>query len=356
MKKKNLPPLLLASRDSLLALAQTIEAAIRLEKVGFTPKIAALKTAGDLKLDSPLYRVADQGTKEGRAFFTRELDDALITGRADAAVHSFKDLPAEKIDGISNPILFSETSTADILLSTDPLSLAEGGKNYTIGTSSLRRIHQLGFAWPYAKTVTLRGNIVTRLRKLIEKHDSINAILIAEAGFKRMKEFMGIPVEKYAHFLDEATLEHLTIELEHFKTYLSQKLYTHALPESKFPTAPGQGVLAFQFSEKERHKFTEHLDEIFPEHPRTAARALLERSVMTGLETGCHAPLGVSAHYTNGDTFHVSLCFSKSTTTSPVGFANSVFIERTTLSADALVDEVRRPFETIYWWGLNDVT
>ncbi|MBV6493115.1 MAG: Porphobilinogen deaminase [Turneriella sp.] len=341
----------LASRDSLLALAQTIDAAMRLEKVGFQVRIEALKTAGDIKLDGPLYHVADSATKEGRAFFTRELDEALITNRTDAAVHSFKDLPTEKIPEISDAILFSETTSADILLSLSPINLKNDGEKLVIGTSSLRRIHQLGFTFPKAKTATLRGNIVTRLKRLVEKNNGINTILIAEAGFERMKKFSSIEPKLYTHFLEEHTRKHLEDELSHFKKYTAVGLHTYQINEKKFPTAPGQGVLAFQFSKKAEQKLSLHIAEIFPEHAKIASRTFVERQVMTLLETGCHAPIGVSAFYSSQPNFHVSLCFSRKTETNPVYFAESIFLERIVHDATNIVSEIKEGFDKIFWWG-----
>ncbi len=350
MAGKSGTPITLASRDSLLALTQTIDAALRLETAGFQPHIVTLKTAGDLKLDAPLYN-----SKEGRAFFTRELDDALLGGKADAAVHSFKDLPTEKVTGISEPVFFSETTGADILVARESIDPENDAAKLIIGTSSLRRIHQLALAYPTARTEMLRGNIVTRLRKLFEADRGINAILIAGAGIDRMTHFSAIEPERYARFCAEAVSAHIAAELKKFQDYLGSGIFTLPLPEEFFPTAPGQGVLALQMSAASEKQHGERLKRAFPEHEKIAARVMLEREVMTGLETGCHAPLGVSAFNGRDSNFRLSVCFSKKVTTDPVKFSESLFIRRQVRAdAKAVIAEILQPFTKAFWWGFKD--
>jgi hydroxymethylbilane synthase len=348
--EKNGIPVTLASRDSLLALTQTIDAALRLKAAGFQPRIVTLKTAGDLKLDAPLYN-----SKEGRAFFTRELDDALLGGKADAAVHSFKDLPTEKVPGISEPFFFSETTGADILVARESIDPENAATKLTIGTSSLRRIHQLALVYPTARTEMLRGNIVTRLRKLFEADRGMNAILIAGAGIDRMAHFSAIEPEKYARFCEDTIMGHIAAELGKFRDYLASGIFTLPLSEEFFPTAPGQGVLALQMSAAFEKQHGEQLKTAFAEHGKIAARVMLEREVMTGLETGCHAPLGVSAFYGRDKIFRLSVCFSKKVSTEPVQFSESLFIRRQVRGhAKTAIQEILRPFKTAFWWGFKE--
>lgn len=348
-------PVILASRDSLLALAQTIDAALRLKNAGFKPRIQTRKTAGDLKLDAPLYQVAGANAgKEGRAFFTRELDDALLSNRADAAVHSFKDLPAEKVPGISDPVFFSETTGADLLVSGTAPDMSGDGKELVIGTSSLRRIHQLSLTLPAAETRTLRGNIVTRLKKLMAADQGINTILIAAAGIERLTKFSGVDPALYAPFLEKAAANHISGELKKFRECIATGIFTRALPEEFFPTAPGQGVLALQLSAAAEMKIGKRIRAVFSEHDKIAARVMLERAVMTGLETGCHAPLGVSAFESDRNSFRISLCFSRTVQTEPLRFDDPVFLRRQPVDVSALVREVKAPFRHFFWWGFKD--
>jgi hydroxymethylbilane synthase len=344
----------LASRDSLLALAQTIDAAMRFKAAGFTPRIVSLKTAGDLKLAEPLYAVAQKVTeKEGRAFFTRELDDALMAGTADAAVHSLKDLPAEAVPGISAPVFFSEVTGADVLLLRDDFAIKQGGANLVIGTSSLRRIHQLGHVYPAATVVTLRGNIVTRLMKLCSADRGMNAILIAAAGIRRLKNFAALPGEDYRSFVSAELFEKIQGEIRRFSEFASSGIRHVPLAQKNFPTAPGQGVLAFQISDKARALLDIDPQQLFAEHSEISPRVSLERQMMTELQTGCHAPLGISAEQAkHPGIYAIHACFSRKSTLNPPAFSEPVFLSRyATDSVAGIAQEIRRPFATAFWWG-----
>lgn len=341
----------LASRDSLLALAQSIEAALLLRSHGAEVKILTLKTSGDIKLDAPLYDVAAAAApKEGRAFFTRELDDALQNGKADIAVHSFKDLPTEPVAGVSDPIFFSEQTGADILVTLKHAAQAR----QIIGTSSLRRIHQLQHALPEATTVTLRGNIVTRLRKLRQGEAGMNAILIAGAGIFRVRNFAKLAPEAYANLLESTIAEKVARELGEFTEYLDDGVTIQELDETVFPTAPGQGVLALQMSAACEQRLGRKLRALFKSHAHIAKRVGLERQLMTALGTGCHAPLGVSA-LRAGNGLQVTVCYSRKSQTSPPAFFDSVFLRRNTREdAGPLVAEAKHGFERFFWWGLSE--
>lgn len=349
-------PITLASRDSLLALTQTVEAAMRLEKAGFAPRIATMKTAGDIKLNAPLYDVAKTAApKEGRAFFTRELDDALLGNRADAAVHSFKDLPAEPVPGITAPVFFSEQNGADALLLGNGAELSADGAGLVIGTSSLRRIHQLQCLLPAAKTMTLRGNVITRLAKLDTAAGGINSILIAAAGLRRIDAFAQIDTAEYAHFLSPEIVTHIQNELARYRVYAARNFRQHEIPESVFPTAPGQGVLALQLTEQYEREHGSAVRQVFAEHSHISDRVMHERRVMTELNTGCHAPLGVSALNTTDDLGRkIVACFSRVSATDPVSFSESVFLERNvTPMGVRLSDELRAAPAQIFWWGFK---
>lgn len=343
----------LASRDSLLALAQTIEAALRLQNAGFAPRIVSMKTAGDITLNAPLYSVAQQSAgKEGRAFFTRELDDALLSGRAHAAVHSFKDLPAEKINGISEPVFFCEEQGSDLLLLDKQTHFEPDGSGLVVGTSSLRRIHQLRLVLPRATSVTLRGNVITRLEKLLARHSGINAILIAAAGLRRLTAFAAVPEKKYAHLLEPATLAHIRAELARLAASTSARERAIELHERYFPTAPGQGVLALQLSAEAEIEYGDDVAAVFSEHRDIAGRVMQERRIMAELMTGCHAPLGVSA--LAGQDGRVVACYSRSSTTEPLSFSESVWFERGWGADGAiLAHELKQRAECILWWGFK---
>jgi hydroxymethylbilane synthase len=340
----------IASRDSLLALAQSIDAAHILQAHGVKVHIKTLKTSGDLKLDAPLYDVAASAPKEGRAFFTRELDDALINGKADLAVHSFKDLPTEEVTGVSEPIFFSEENGADVLV-----RLPKDADRLVIGTSSLRRIHQLQHAIPEAQVVMLRGNVVTRLRKLHERDRGMNAILIASAGLRRIHKLSSLHPNTYNHLFERTVAEKIARELVEFTSFAPEKLSITELDELLFPTAPGQGVLALQMGSEFYERFGDSVRRVFASHRAIAQRVGVERGIMKALGSGCHAPLGVSA-LERGDKLRVAVCYSRHTQTNPVVFQESVFFQRDyTKSLHPFVVEARTGFPRIFWWGLRDI-
>jgi porphobilinogen deaminase len=320
--------LTIASRDSLLALAQSIEAAHMLQARGAIVRILTLKTSGDLKLDAPLYDVAAAAApKEGRAFFTRELDEALISGKADIAIHSFKDLPTEVVPGVGDPIFFSEESGADILVMLGSKDQHIARSQQIIGTSSLRRIHQLQHAMRETQSVTLRGNIITRLRKLQARENGMNAILIAGAGIRRLRRFASLHPDTYSTLLDSPVLEKIARELTEFKLHLNESVTIHELDELLFPTAPGQGVLALQMSSACQARVGDKIRGIFSAHRAIAPRVGIERGLMAALGTGCHAPLGVSALERKGK-LEVAVCYSRKTQLNPPAFSDPVFLRR----------------------------
>ncbi len=342
----------LATRDSLLAMAQTIHAARRLAAAGYQVRVRSLKTSGDLKLDAALFTVASRvPAKEGRAFFTKELDEALLSGMADAAVHSFKDLPYESVPGINDPILFSEHTGADLLIVRKGTRFDARGEGLLIGTSSLRRIHQLQLTMPAARTLVLRGNVVTRLNKLEIAERGINALLIAGAGLRRLQEFIA-QGDDYDRYLETAALVHLRHEITRFRALPHDEFEIIEFPESAFPTAPGQGVLAFQLSATAAALWNDRAQAAFPEHSSIDARARIERQIMRALDTGCHAPLGVSALRDRWAGYTVHACFSRRSTPEPISFADSVFITRRTQgNSQTIADEIRAGTKKAFWWG-----
>ena len=141
-------------------------------------EIAIIKTTGDKVLDKPL---ADIG---GKGLFTRELDDALLDGRVNIAVHSMKDVPTYLPEGTILPCMLPREDVRDafICLKYDSLSALPAGA--LVGTASLRRQSQLLWKYPELKCVNFRGNVQSRIRKL--KEEVVDCTLLALAGLKRM--------------------------------------------------------------------------------------------------------------------------------------------------------------------------
>jgi hydroxymethylbilane synthase len=167
--------LVIASRGSQLALWQASWTLGRLAALGHELRIHRYKTTGDKITDVPLAKVGSKG------LFTKEIEEALLDGRADIAVHSLKDLPTELPEGLVLAAVPEREDARDALVGSTLSALPRGAK---VGTSSLRRAAQLRVVRPDLAVESVRGNLDTRLRKLDE--GQYDAILLAAAGLKRM--------------------------------------------------------------------------------------------------------------------------------------------------------------------------
>src|SRR5580704_6464796 len=167
--------LVIASRGSQLALWQAHWVQQQLASLGYPSRIDIIKTTGDKITDLPLAQVG------GKGLFTKEIEEALLEGRADLAVHSLKDLPTELPVGLVLAATPAREDPRDALVGKRLADLPSGAK---LGTSSLRRAAQLRTVLPDLRIEPVRGNLDTRLRKLDEgQYDSI---LLAAAGLKRL--------------------------------------------------------------------------------------------------------------------------------------------------------------------------
>ncbi len=167
--------LVVASRGSQLALWQARWAQARLAAMGHACRIEAIKTTGDKIADVPLAKVGTKG------LFTKEIEEALLGGRADVAVHSLKDLPTELPDGLVLAAVPEREDPRDALVGSTLSALPPGAR---VGASSLRRAAQLRRVRPDLTVESVRGNLDTRLRKL--DGGQYDAILLAVAGLKRL--------------------------------------------------------------------------------------------------------------------------------------------------------------------------
>jgi hydroxymethylbilane synthase len=167
--------LVIASRGSQLALWQAHWVQAQLAARGLESRIEIIKTTGDKITDVPLAKVGTKG------LFTKEIEEALVDGRADLAVHSLKDLPTELPEGLVLAAVPPREDPRDAVVGRRLADLATGAR---VGTSSLRRSAQLRKLRPDLKIESVRGNLDTRLRKLDE--GQFDAILLAAAGLKRL--------------------------------------------------------------------------------------------------------------------------------------------------------------------------
>lgn len=245
----------IASRGSELALWQSraVQAALRAADPALAVEIEVIKTTGDVIQDVPLAKIGDKG------LFTKELDAALLSGAADLAVHSLKDVPTRLPDGLVLAAVTERADPRDVLLlppggSGDLDSLPPGAR---VGTSSLRRRAQLQALRPDLAVLDLRGNLNTRLAKL--DRGNYDAIVLAAAGVLRLGW-----ADRIAAYLDAPAW----------------------LP------AVGQGALAVVA----RADRADVLDRLRALHdPHAAACTAAERALLRALEGGCQVPIGALA-------------------------------------------------------------
>ena len=251
----------IATRRSPLALWQAEYIASELERLdpNVTTELVKIVTRGDKILDVPLAKVG------GKGLFTKEIDEALLDGRADIAVHSMKDVPTELPAGTSIRAHPKREDPRDAIATITGGGLDTLPEGATIGTSSLRRIAQLAGKYPHFKFVSIRGNIQTRLSKLGEE---VDAVILAAAGVCRM----GMQ-DKIHQFVDTELL----------------------LP------AVAQGTLGVQTRDAD-DVINALIDQL--NDTDTVDRTRAERSFLARLEGGCQVPIAAFATL-DGDTLHL---------------------------------------------------
>ena len=242
-----------ATRPSALARWQTARVIqlLQASHPGLECSQYVITTTGDRVLDRPLPEIG------GKGFFTAELEEALLSGKVQAAVHSLKDLPVEDSPGLALAAVPERESARDVLVSAQAWTLSDLPEGARVGTSSLRRAAQLLARRPDVLILPLRGNIDTRVRKVLD--GEYEAIVLAEAGLTRL----GLR----AHVREVFPLEVM-------------------LP------APGQGALAVQC----RADDAESMALLAAIHdPITMAEVRAERAFLAGLGGGCSLPVGAFA-------------------------------------------------------------
>ncbi len=241
--------LTIATRGSQLAIwqAEYIKSCLEQEHQGLKVELLRIKTKGDIILDVPLAKVG------GKGLFVKEIEDALLQDKADLAVHSMKDVPMFLPEGLILGCIPKREVPQDMLLSVKYANLEDLPQNAHVGTSSLRRQAQLLALRPDLKISALRGNVDTRLRKLIE--GQYDAIILAAAGIKRL----GLNV---AHM--------------------------HIINTDIFLPAVGQGALGIE-CKSSRKDVIEALS--FLEHKPTRICVEAERAFLAKLEGGCQVPI-----------------------------------------------------------------
>ncbi len=241
----------IGSRGSALARWQAEHVKGRLEGAGHQVEIHIITTTGDRVQDRPLESVGGKGA------FLKEIEEALLAGEVDLAVHSLKDVPTALPEGLTLCAFLQRADPRDALLSASRVALDDLGPGARLGTTSLRRRSQLLARRPDLQILDLRGNVDTRIRRLRE--GAFDAIILAMAGLTRLGR-----AGEVTEILEPAVM----------------------LP------APGQGAIALECREGD----SALASVVQPLHHEATARAVrAERAFLAGLGGGCNVPLGAFA-------------------------------------------------------------
>lgn len=248
----------IATRKSPLALWQARWVKDRLEESGLTAALVEVVTKGDQMLDTSISKIGSKGV------FTEELEKMLEEGEADIAVHSAKDLPSELPNGFSIIAVSERAAAHDVLVATKEIDLSA---ELNIGTSSTRRIAQLGREFPHFNCTPVRGNLQTRIEKM--KEGACDALMLARAGIDRM----GL-----------------------------EDLIRHEFTLDQFPTSAGQGIIAIEAYES-IHPTIRKLIKAAT-HKSTAEKELIaERTFLRTLGGGCSVPVFANAIHKEDKVF-----------------------------------------------------
>jgi hydroxymethylbilane synthase len=239
----------IGTRASKLAVTQSewVRGRILAQHPNIRVELVRIKTKGDRIVDSPLSRIG------GKGLFVKEIEDALLTGKVDLAVHSMKDVPGELPEGLSVAVFPEREESGDAFVSSRYKKMEELPKGASVGTGSLRRSAQLLSLRPDLKIIPIRGNVDTRLKKL--DSGGFDAIILAAAGLNRLG--------------------------------LGSRIRSVLTPEEIIP-AVGQGALGLEIREDDDH-LLEIID--FLNHKPTYLTVKAERAFLKRLEGGCQVPI-----------------------------------------------------------------
>ncbi|MBD5164835.1 hydroxymethylbilane synthase [Helicobacter sp.] len=249
--------LIIGTRGSVLALWQAnhIQERLQTQYPQINVEIKIVKTKGDKILDVPLAKIG------GKGLFTKELEELLLQGEIDLAVHSLKDVPVEFVEGLGLAAITKREDVRDSFLSFKYSSLEELPQGARVGTTSLRRVMQLSALRADLDMQSLRGNVQTRLKRLRE--GDFDAIILAQAGVNRLGISEEVP---------------------------------HIIPLDFMIPAMGQAALGV---ECKKGSETESLLQ-FLNDSKAAFETACERAFVRTLNGGCQVPIGVNATLENG--------------------------------------------------------
>lgn len=258
------PAIRIGTRASPLAQWQAQWVAARLAERGATTELVPITTTGDQQQVQPLTQFGGIGV------FTKEIQRALLHSQVDLAVHSLKDLPTAAVPGLMLAAVPPRGPTGDVLVTRDRRQLDELPAAANVATGSVRRRAQLWHVRPDLHFRDIRGNVETRLRRLLA--GDFDALVLAEAGLRRL-----------------GMEQHAAIQL----------------PLSIMLPAPGQGALGLEtrVDDEATRSHLAHLDD-----PATRAAITAERALLAALHAGCLAPVGALGRVESDGRLHLSAC------------------------------------------------
>ena len=280
----------IGTRDSQLALWQAHTVENQLQALGYKTQIVPVKSAGDLKLDTPLYELGITG------IFTKTLDVAMLNNTVDIAVHSLKDVPTALPKGIVQAAVLKRASTLDIIVTKE---VVDYKMPLTIATGSLRRKAQWLNKYPTHTVVDLRGNVNTRLQKL--QDNSWQGAIFAKAGLERID----VLPSRYT------SLDWMT-------------------------PAPAQGAMTIVALEKD--PFCIEATQKLNDTPSQICTQI-ERDFLRTLEGGCTAPIGALAKI-EGDTIQFKGCLLSLDGTKKIVIEKTITLQFAAKAGDAIAKEV----------------
>lgn len=276
----------IGTRGSLLALTQCNLFKNQLENAsGLNFELEIIKTLGDIQTDKPLWQM------DGKDFFTRELDTALLSGNVDMVVHSYKDLGSDRPEGINLSCISKRSYANDILLiKKSSIPKIKEMKVFKVGTSSPRRIinteKKLKSFLPLApenleiKCEMLRGNVNTRIQKLLDQ--DMDAIVLALAGLERLA----------SNNESRLILKELVKDLDFM-----------VMPQDHFPSSASQGALAIETSDKTPKELIDALALL--DDSKTREEVKRERKAFNSFGGGCHLAVGINVKSFEDKFIHV---------------------------------------------------
>ncbi len=293
--------LTVGTRGSKLALAQTNRTLNQIKQkrsdVDFELKI--IKTIGDKEHGKPLFTIDCKG------IFEKEIDQQVVSGQVDFAVHSLKDVPiVEQQTGTVLAAIPQRDSPCDVFISKGKLPLNALPKGAVVGTGSLRRLAEIKYLRPDLDVEPIRGNVDTRIGKVAK--GELAGIVLAEAGLERMN---------------------ITSEI------------TQRLPLNEFPSAAGQGAIAIVAKEGNT-KVIEVLQSV--ENKATRAEITAERSLVLKLEGGCRVPIGAVGQADGNNLTLQGSIFSLTTRKKIIAQANGNLSQATELGAKVGEDLIKQ--------------